>query len=244
MASSPEVSVVIPAWNEADWLPATLAAARAALDALDCPGELIVVDNASTDATADVAHAAGATVVTERVNQIARARNTGARAASGRYLVFVDADTRVPAELLRQAHALLAAGRACGGGARVALDGDPGPFPRAAVRLWNRLSMRLRRAAGCFLFCRRDAFEAVGGFDEKLYASEELRASRNLERWGRRRGLPFVIIAAPPAVTSDRKAHWYSTGQQLALLALLLIFPCAVRSRRLARFWYRRPRQE
>lgn len=242
-AAASEISVIIPAWNEAQWLGTTLAAAREALANLECPGELIVVDNASTDATAELARSEGARVVAEPVNQISRARNTGARAAAGRYLVFVDADTRVPAELLRRAHELLAGGRACGGGARVMLDGRPGALQRFGLRLWNRASTRLHLAAGCFVFCRRDAFRAVGGFDERLYASEELGLSRDLKRWGRPRGLPFVILDAPAVITSDRKSYWYTNGQQLALLGLMVIFPCAVRSRRLSRFWYRRPRR-
>jgi hypothetical protein len=96
-------------------------------------------------------------------------------------------------------------------------------------------------AAGSYLFCRRDAFEAVGGFDQSLYASEEIRFSRRLKQWGRVRNLRFCILSAWPVATSARKLEWYSTGEMLRTLALMLFFPLVVRSRRLCRFWYERP---
>jgi len=68
------------------------------------------------DGTAQAERDAGARVVFDPVNQISRARNTGARAARGRFLVFEDADTLVPAPLLHEALEVLASGRAGGGG--------------------------------------------------------------------------------------------------------------------------------
>ena len=75
-------SVIIPAYNEEKWLPKTLAALSKAMAEIDCPGEIIVVDNNSSDHTAEVARQSGAIVFFERVNQISRARNTGANAAN------------------------------------------------------------------------------------------------------------------------------------------------------------------
>jgi glycosyltransferase involved in cell wall biosynthesis len=90
------VSVVIPAFNEERLLGESLRQVRAAMTAFARRGwqaELIVCDNNSTDRTADVARAAGATVVFEPINQIGRARNRGAEAATGEWLIFIDADT-------------------------------------------------------------------------------------------------------------------------------------------------------
>lgn len=236
---APRLSVVIPAYNEAPWLPATLEAARAALAQVGVAHEIIVVDNNSTDATAELARAQGARVVFEPVNQISRARNRGARAARGRELLFLDADTELEAGVLRELLAVLDDG-AAGGGVPVVFD-RPVPFwARWGLRLWNFASRRLRVAAGALLFCRRDGFEAVGGFSEQVYAGEELWLSRRLRAWGRRHGRPFVILARP-ARTSARKLDWYTPGQQFAMLALLLVFPFATRFRRLSSFWYRRP---
>src|SRR5688500_17599514 len=90
------VSVIVPAYNEERLLEASLRSIRGAMAAFDRAGwasELIVCDNNSTDRTAEIAAAAGAAVVFEPINQIARARNAGAAKASGDWLFFVDADS-------------------------------------------------------------------------------------------------------------------------------------------------------
>ena len=102
------ISVIVPAHNEEAWLPATLGSIRAAADYLRARSrvdvETIVVDNGSTDDTAAVARDRGATVIHEPVRSIGRARNTGARHASGEALVFVDADVHIPRTLLEVIH--------------------------------------------------------------------------------------------------------------------------------------------
>jgi glycosyltransferase involved in cell wall biosynthesis len=94
------ISVVIPAYNEEKYLPATLASLTRAREFSVakgcCPLEVHVVNNESTDLTGQIASASGAGVILERRHNIATVRNTGARAASGELLVFVDADTIVP----------------------------------------------------------------------------------------------------------------------------------------------------
>jgi hypothetical protein len=60
-----------------------------------------------------------------------------------------------------------------------------------------------RTAAGCFVFCRREAFEAVGGFDERFFASEEVWISKALKTKGR-----FVMVREP-VVTSGRKIRMH-----------------------------------
>ncbi|WP_269523904.1 glycosyltransferase [Coraliomargarita parva] len=237
-----DYSIIVPAYNEAEELPATLQALRAAMDVQKRRGELIVVDNNSSDATAEVAGAHGADrVVFEPVNQIARARNAGAGASRGRQLVFVDADTRIDAGLLEQSLAHLDGGHCVGGGARIEFEGKPGWIGRVGIGLWKRISQLTRTAAGSYLFCRRDAFEAIGGFDERLYASEEVRLSHQLKRWGRPKSLRFVIVPEPPAQTSARKLDWYSGPAMLGWVAFMILVPVAVRSRKFCGFWYKRP---
>jgi glycosyltransferase involved in cell wall biosynthesis len=238
---APDYSIVVPAYNEAMLLPATLAALAEAMNATRLAGEIVVCDNNSTDDTATVARAAGARVVSEAVNHISRARNAGALAARGRYLVFVDADTLVPPALLNAALDALASGRICGGGATVTMHPVPTGVGLKLVELWNAFSKRVRLAAGSFLFVRRDAFDAVGGFSLKVYASEELWLSRSVKRWGAQRGLDFVILEAPSVITSARKTEWYSESTLFLTVLLLFVFPFALRSRTLCWIWYRRP---
>lgn len=239
---APYYTVVIPAFNEAEELPETLRAVKAVMAQEASPGELIVVDNNSTDRTASVALANGADrVVFEPMNQIARARNAGAAASRGTHLVFIDADTRVPPDLLNESLRLLRSGQYVGGGAVIEFEGSISAVGRFGIGLWERISKLTKIAAGSYLFCRADAFREIGGFDEQLYASEEVRLSRRLKKWGKVRKMAFTIIAASPARTSARKLQWYSGPQILAWVLLMLLFPIAVRWRSLCGFWYQRP---
>ena len=238
---SPDYSIIVPAYNEERWLPDTLASLQQAMASVELAGELIVVNNNSTDATAAVAEQHGAQVVFEGYNQISRARNAGAHVAQGRYLLFVDADTHIPAELLAQAIDNLESGRCCGGGTTVRFDTEPGAAEGVGLAVWNSLSRSLKLAAGCFVYCRRDAFEAVGGFSEAVYASEEIWLSRKLRRWGKGWGQAFCIVTGHPAQSSGRKMEWFSTWQQALLLLMVLLFPFFVRFKRLCGFWYNRP---
>jgi len=236
-------SVIIPAYNEEDWLPQTLTRLKIAMAGSPLPGEIIVVDNNSTDKTAQIAAAHSARVIFEPRNQISRARNAGAGAARGDYLIFLDADTLLSPGLLKKALINLESGTCCGGGAWVSsLEPHPAAV-RRTIALWNRLSRAFDWAAGCFIYSLRQGFEAAGGFSEEVYASEEIWFSRQLRAWGKSRGLLFQIIKYPPIVTSVRKLNWF-TPRQAALLVFIILFPLALRSRLLCSFWYFRPEKD
>lgn len=240
----PDYSVIIPAFNESAELPRTLAALRLAMSAQREPGEVIVVDNGSDDGTAELARAHGADcVVEEPFKQIARARNRGAAAARSENLIFLDADTRIEAPLLAQTLERLRSGDA-GGGSVIRFEGTAkGQVGRFGIWAWERVSRWTRTAAGSYLYCRKEAFEAVGGFDQRLFAGEEIRLSRLLKRWGRAEAREFRILTTAPAETSARKLEWYSGPQILGWVVFVMVFPVAVRWRRLCGFWYRRPRE-
>lgn len=241
----PDYAIIIPAYNEEHFLAATIAAVRGAMAGLDGEfgiGELIVVDNNSTDRTAAVAEEGGVDrVVFEPHNQIARARNAGAENTSADHLVFIDADTRVESATLRAALALLASGEVAAGGARLVMDQAVSPMVDWLVRTWNRVAAGLGYAAGSFFFARRDAFEAGGRFDEMVYAGEEVWLARRIKTWAKPLGLKFCVISDPPVLTSGRKSDWFSTGDFIGQLAILFLIPWATRSRRLCAMWYRRP---
>ena len=240
----PDYSIIIPAYNEAAELPSTLASIRKAMEAVSYAGECLVVDNNSTDSTTAVARTHGADlVVQEPINQIARARNAGASKASGRFLIFIDADTRIRPELLAEALHRLEDTPCVGGGSVIKFESEVSIIGRIGIWTWERISRFARIAAGSFIFCRREAFEAVGGYDESLYASEEVRFSRRIKKWGKSEGLGFVILDEAPALTSARKLNWYSGPQILGWIALMLLMPIAVRSRKLCSFWYDRPKK-
>jgi glycosyltransferase involved in cell wall biosynthesis len=228
------ISFIVPAHDEERLLGATLDALRHAASTLDPSSEIIVVDDASTDATAEVARAHGARVLAVAHRQIAATRNAGAQAAQGDILVFVDADTHVDADVLQAALRALRAG-AVGGGAAVRFDGAPPLALRLFVRAVMQVFRWTRIAPGCFIYCRRDAFEAIGGFDQTWYAGEDVAISRALARQGR-----FEILRES-VLTSDRKRHTHGNWEQLKLTLLLLRRGRRVlKSRRHLGLWYDR----
>jgi glycosyltransferase involved in cell wall biosynthesis len=232
-----KVSVVVPAFNEERLLAGSLAAIRAAMVVFE-ESELIVCDNNSTDRTAEIARSAGATVVFEPVNQIARARNAGAARASGDWLVFVDADSYPDKVLFEEVVQAVRSGRFIGGGATVTFEtGDAAV--RAALAAWNAISRMAKWAAGSFIFCEAAAFRALGGFSEALYAAEEIDFSRRLKRLARSRGLGVVILHRHPLRTSDRKARLYTKREYLAfMLKTLLLGGRTLRGREACHLWY------
>src|SRR5580704_4609959 len=121
-----KISVIVPAFNEEKLVGASLAAIQTAIKSFANRGwdtELIVCDNNSTDRTAELARAAGATVVFEPVNQIGRARNRGAEAATGDWLIFVDADSHPSRELFADTADAIESGKYLFGGAYVHMKG-------------------------------------------------------------------------------------------------------------------------
>ncbi len=236
-----EYSVIIPAYNEELALPATLRALRTAMSEIPWEGEVIVVNNNSIDRTGQIALNHGARVVFEPVNQISRARNTGARAAHGRWLVFLDADTIAPRSLVETAVRAMRSGHVAGGGAAIAMDRPIGPAGRALLALWNWIARTFHVAAGSFVFCPREAFLETGGFSERVYAGEEIFFSNNLKRWGRKRGMEFRLLDHERVVTSARKVEWHGPWKAGGTLLLLAIFPFAIRYRSLCGLWYKRP---
>jgi len=209
------ISLIVPAYNEEALIGRTLDTLLASARALGEPFEVIVVNDASEDATAGIAASRGVTVRDVSLRHIAAVRNAGARVAKGEILVFVDADTLVPPGTLRAAVDALRGG-AAGGGARV--DFDPIPLSmRIFWRIFTFFYHLLGLAAGCFIFARRDAFEAAGGFDERYFASEEVHLSLALRRQGR-----FVILREK-VLTSGRKCRLYTPAQLLGRMLLIFL---------------------
>jgi glycosyltransferase involved in cell wall biosynthesis len=205
--SPPLLSIVIPAYNEEKLLPGTLEALKRAVQVLPS-WEIIVSNNNSTDQTAAVAEAAGVKVVFEPINQISRARNRGASAATGEWILFLDADSTATPELLSELRETLERGKAVGGGTLLKADGTW--LFRRVMGFWNLVSRIKKDAAGAFFFARRDAFEAVGGFSGELFVAEEIELASRLKRWGKARKLAFVILTKNKLWTSDRKVKLYS----------------------------------
>jgi len=211
------LSIVIPAYNEEKQLPGCLSSVTEAITSLGVEKacEVIVCDNNSSDDTAQIALAAGATVVFEPINQIGRARNTGAAEARGSWLLFIDADSRLaPANLAAVISLARADGPILGGGSIITLDNLP-RLARLVLWGWNLTSRVARIAAGSFIFCRVQAFQALGGFHTDFFAAEELDFSKRLKRWCAQQGGRFVILTVLPHLSSGRKFQLFSARELL-----------------------------
>jgi glycosyltransferase involved in cell wall biosynthesis len=232
------ISFIVPAYNEERLLAATLDALHAAGQAVREPYELVVVDDASTDETAIIAQRHGAVLVSVVHRQIAATRNSGARKANGELFIFVDADTIVNEAVVRSAVEALRGG-AAGGGAAVVFDWTVPLYARLLMPVLVRLFRAARLAAGCFLFCTRDAFLAVGGFDETFYGAEELVMSQALKRHGK-----FVVLR-DAVITSGRKLRTHSVREVLVVLGrLVLQGPRAIKQRQGMELWYAERRED
>lgn len=232
------ISFIIPAYNEERLLASTLRALHTAAQAVGEPYEVIVADDASTDRTAAIAADHDARVVSVARRQIAATRNAGARAAKGEFLLFVDADTLVNEQAVRAVIETLRSG-AVGGGAAILFDGRLPTYARLLQPLFIWICRLTRLTGGCFLFCTRHAFQAVGGFDEALYGAEELAMSQALKRQGR-----FVVLRET-VMTSGRKLRAYSGWEVLRIVGrLALRGPKSVRGRQGMEMWYGERRED
>jgi glycosyltransferase involved in cell wall biosynthesis len=232
------ISFIVPAYNEERCLAKTLDALHSAGRALEEPYELVVANDGSTDGTATIAQDKGARVVSVTNRQIAATRNSGAREATGEFLIFVDADTIVNDLVVRCAVKAMRAG-AVGGGAGIKFD-DPVPrYARLLLRVIVRLFRGIGWAAGCFLFCTRSAFSGTGGFDERLFGAEEIAMSRALKREGK-----FVVLKES-VTTSARKLRTYSAKEILVIMARMSLRGTnSVKQRQGMEFWYAKRRDD
>ncbi|MFB7178573.1 glycosyltransferase [Streptomyces sp. NPDC056257] len=237
--TDPELSVIIPAYNEAKYLPRYLPTVFASLRAWETVsgrlGEVIVVDNASTDETATVAKELGARVVTELVRSIGLVRNTGAREAEGRMLFFVDADVALPLEGITAAVAAMDAGAV--GGAIPPLY-TPSRFgARLLCAYWDHRRSRHGGAQGVNQFCTRDAFKAVHGYRPDYFMSEDMEFFARLTAHGRTAGGPVTVLENLRVRPSTRRYDDWSTARMLWWQNPVIVQLCLT-SPRFWRNWY------
>ena len=212
---------MIPTLDEAATVAGTIAAARAVLP----DAEVIVADAGSGDGTGQAAVAAGARVL-QAPGTRAEAMNAGAAAASGDVLVFLHADTHLPAGA---GTAIDAALRRAGAGAfRIGFD-----RPRPLVeRMVNARSQLFKIVYGDqALFVSREAFDRVGGY-RPLPIMEDRDLATRLRRDG-------GLVIVPLAVTTSARRH-RSDGHARALARNWLIqvlYTLRVPPERLARMY-------
>ena len=251
------ISVIIPAYNEERMLPRLLAGLdeakrryRAGADRV----ETIVADNGSSDATASIAESHGCVVVPVGPRIIGAVRNAGARAARGRVLAFVDADTQVHPETLNAIEDYFSTDRW--------IVGVSGAIPeRRSLGItlsWLMLGLSAivarygipRRFSECaatgVVCCRKADWAAVGGYSERWLMAEDVWLLLDLGRLGRRRGQRCGWLTGAPAVFSTRKFDVYGDWHYLTAptrLALLALFHRPGADGWVRRYWYGEQRE-
>jgi glycosyltransferase involved in cell wall biosynthesis len=238
----PLISLVIPAHNEEEFLPrllGTVEEARSRFRLGRDAVELIVGNNASTDRTAQIAADKGCRVVQVEERRIATVRNHAAAEGRGSILCFVDADMRIHPESFNAIADCMDSGRYVAGSTGVWLERwSPGII--VTWILFMPFVWALRMDTGV-VFCRREDFEAIGGYDERRYFGEDVQLFVDLKALGRGRGQRLVRLRSVKAISSCRKfdshGDWhYFTGLS-RLLPLMVKSPNAT-SEFAERFWY------
>ncbi len=233
------ISFIVPAHNEEAWIGRCLSAIATAMESVAPDHKVIVVDDASTDATARFALQRGAHVIRVAHRNIAATRNSGAKEAGGDVLFFVDADTLITGKIVHSALCAIEQG-AVGGGCVPRYE-EPMP---AWFHLFYPLMVIasrwvVRQTGGACVFCTREAFDASDGFSEVHYAAEEVVWIEALKRHGR-----FVVLRET-VVTSGRNVRGQSPWTIARLIARLLFRgPDGFRDRRGLDLWYRPLREK
>jgi len=203
--TAPRYSLIVPAYNEERLLPRLLDSVNVARAAYAGAGsvEVIVADNSSTDGTASIAAARGARVVSVEKRVIAAARNGGARAARGEILAFIDADSQVHPRTFAEIDSALATGRVVGGATGVTVERWS-----AGIAVAYAVMLPLVFITGMdtgVVFCRREDFEAMGGYDEDILIAEDVAFLQTLRRLGKARGQRLARVTSAKGIASTRK---------------------------------------
>lgn len=220
------ISIIIPTRNEAAHIAATVERAK-----FGAVREIIVVDCGSVDGTVEIALRHGAQVIFSAPGR-ARQMNTGAAASQGEILLFLHADTLLPADFSEQIPAILHQDDVIAGAFSLAID-LPGLGPRLVATMTNFRSRIFQMPYGDqSFFVARKNFYDVGGFPEEPILEDVLLA-RRLKQKGR------ISIARSSVVTSGRR--WRELGIMRTTLinrAIILGFLVGIPPQRL-QGWYR-----
>ncbi len=236
----PAFSIIVPAYNEEQYLPRTLGALRKAEEALGEPVEIVVADNLSTDKTQEVAREFNAKVIEVKIKCISAVRNRAAAAASGKYLLFVDADNQVSEDLLVEIKPVMDSGAFIGGGL-VHARYDRKSLGLSVTHGLIRISVAMSGVSMFLFYTTPEAFAAMGGFNEELLATEDMDFAHRLKKLGKSRGLKYKNLRTAHLVLSSRKFDEYGDWS-LFLHPIQFLRACLGDRRVIHEIWYKERR--
>lgn len=235
-------SLIIPAHNEQDYLPALLDTVDIARRNYNCGSnaiEVIVTDNDSTDKTAEIARARGCVLVHEEKRVIAAVRNAGAAVARGEILMFVDADSQIHPNTFNAIDHAMLNNRIIAGSTGVRME-----RMSLGIAMAYMVMIPMIWVTGMdtgVVFCCRNDFEAIGGYNEQKLFAEDVDFLWRLKRLGNPRGQRLTRVTSTKAVTSMRKFDQYGDWHYFTLIAYALYEMC-FSSKRVENFakkyWY------
>jgi glycosyltransferase involved in cell wall biosynthesis len=235
-------SVIIPAYNEEQYLPRLLDSidvARSNYSGGAAAVEVIVADNDSTDRTAEIALARGARVVKVARRRIAAARNGGGHAARGEIVCFIDGDSAVHPQTFNAIEASIATGRYVGGSTGLTLERKS--FGLLVTYCLGAPLVLLSGMDSGVVFCRREDFEAVGGYDETRLYAEDLLFLMALRKLGKTRGQSLTRLPKVRALGCTRKFDQFGDWHYFGMLgkAIKSLITGNWHDEKLAdRYWY------
>jgi glycosyltransferase involved in cell wall biosynthesis len=204
----PFISIVIPAHNEEEFLPATIEALRKQTYR---PYEIIVVTNGCSDRTAEVVRGKCDQLYELEERGLGPARNLGAAKARGNLLLFLDADTILEPNALYIIARKFKRHHSAG-----TLKGVP-DYDKASYKLIYFLKNFVHKShahhgSSGVILCWKDHFDAVGGFDNELYLRENSDLMKKLRQFG-----SYRYISTTPAITSMRRYEKTGTSEMVLL---------------------------
>ena len=248
MNTVPRLSLIIPAYNEQDYLPALLNSvevARAGFKGLDDSIEIIVADNCSTDRTAEVALSYGCRVVRVEKRVIAAVRNAGAAAAKGDILMFVDADSDIHRDTFNAVEIAMSEPGIIGGATGIKMERMS---PGIALSYWAMVPMLWITGIDTgVVFCRKKDFIATDGYNEEVLFAEDVQFLMNLKQLGRSRDQKLVKLHSARAITSARKFDERGDWHYFPILVrgfLGLFLPVTSFNKFASKYWYENQRDK
>ncbi len=244
----PRYSLIIPAYNEEHYLPRLLDSVDVARNGYSqgpALVEVIVADNGSIDGTAEVAAARGCQVVDVGKRVIAAVRNGGAASARGDILAFIDADSGIHPNTFDEIDRVLATGRYVAGATGVHMERwSLGIAATYAIMVPMVILMRMDTGV---VFCRRDDFETVDGYNEERLFAEDVQFLWDLRRLGKARKQRLVRVRSAKALGSTRKwdqhGEWHYITQVFRLARHMIRSPSA-RPEFARKYWYGEERRD